>query len=70
MENKNTEITDLNGDCLEFIFEYLEFTDLLNIADSSKCFFNPACIVYKRKFGSKGLVFDRTPFKPYPYVIL
>lgn len=32
------KITDLNADCLEHIFKYLSFKDLLNVADSRKSF--------------------------------
>lgn len=69
VENKSTKITDLNSDCLECILQYSEFNDLLSIADSSKHFYQPACIVYKRKFGTKGIVYDRQRFER-RYVIL
>lgn len=65
MGNQNTKITDLNCDCLENIFKYLEFDDLLNIADSSQQFYNAVCLVYKKEYANKEVVFDRKLFR-YP----
>lgn len=59
MENENRKITDLNSDCKEIIFEYLEFYDLLRIADSSKQFYNAVCRVFKRKYSDIELLFER-----------
>ncbi|XP_031623438.1 uncharacterized protein LOC116340859 [Contarinia nasturtii] len=52
---ETTKITDLNTDCMETIFEYLEFNDLLNLAESSKQFYTAVCEVYKRNFASQTL---------------
>lgn len=59
VENESTKITDLNNDCLEVLFEYLHFDDLLNIVEASNQFYSPVCLVYKRKYAEKDLVFDR-----------
>lgn len=48
--SERKSITILNTDCLELIFEHLEFNDLLNVADSTKHFYDAACLVYKTKF--------------------
>lgn len=56
-EPKN--ITILNTDCLESIFEHLEFNDLLNVADSSKHFYGAACQVYKTKFMNMTTIYTK-----------
>lgn len=56
---KTTNIKNLNSDCLESIFEYLEFNDLLSLADSNKHFYSAICVVYKRKYENMNLIFDR-----------
>lgn len=56
---ENTKITDLNCDCMEKIFEYLEFNDLFSITDCSKTFYNAVCLVYKKKYANKEIVYDR-----------
>lgn len=43
-------ITDLNTDCMEYIFNYLELKDLLSLADSSKGFYTSLCSVFKKKY--------------------
>lgn len=55
---ETTKITDLNTDCMEIIFEHLEFNDLPNVADSSKQFYTAVCGVYKRKYENMKLIFD------------
>lgn len=47
-----TKITDINIDCLEKIFNYLTFEDLLNVADSNKYLKSAADLVYTLKYGS------------------
>lgn len=51
------KITDLNNDCLWNIFEYLDFSDLLNVASSNQRLNDVANIVYERKHRSKYLYF-------------
>lgn len=45
-----TLFSDINIDCQERIFEYLNLVDLLNIADSSKQFKTAANLVFARKY--------------------
>lgn len=64
MENVQTKtITNLNTDCMEIIFKYLELNDLLNIADSSKAFYSAACLVYKIQYANAYMIFDRDYFR-------
>lgn len=56
--SETTKITDLNTDSMEAIFEYLEFDDLVNIAETSKQFYTAACQTYNRKYGNVTLIFD------------
>lgn len=44
------KLTNINRDCLEHMFEYLNLCDLLNVADSSKSLRVAAGLVYHRKF--------------------
>lgn len=55
-------ITNINSDCMELIFEYLEFNDLVNVADSSKQFYNAVCEVYKRKYQNMIPVHSNTRY--------
>lgn len=50
------DLTTINNDCKEFIFEYLEFEDLLNIADASKELYESACRTFKRKLRRNGRI--------------
>lgn len=59
-EEKNIKI--LNTDCLELIFEHLELNDLLNVADSSKHFYDAACQVYKTKFMNMTPIYTKSFF--------
>lgn len=56
---ETTNITNLNSDCMEIIFEHLELNDLLNVADSSKHFYSAVCQVYKRKYRNTKPLFLR-----------
>ncbi|XP_055301006.1 uncharacterized protein LOC129567764 [Sitodiplosis mosellana] len=53
-----TKITELNTDCLEIIFEHLDFNDLIHVADSSKQFYGAVCQVYKRKYLNMNPILD------------
>lgn len=56
---ENTKITNLNTDCMEIVFEHLDFHDLLNVADSCKQFYCAASRVYKRKYLNTNPIFDK-----------
>lgn len=56
MAKKSSEkmkITDLNIDCLESVFEYLDLQDLLNVADANKYLNIVAKCVFRRKHSNK-----------------
>lgn len=57
--SETKKITDLNTDCMEIVFEYLKFNDLIAVADSSKRFYNAACQVYKRRFRNINPIFGK-----------
>lgn len=51
-----TNITDLDDDCLEYIFKKLNLSDLLNVADSSKSFKKALNLAYLSKYGKNFIV--------------
>lgn len=50
------KLTDVNTDCLEKMFKYLSFEELLNVADSNKHLREAAELVYKMKYSRKKLI--------------
>lgn len=48
---------DLDFDCLEYVLEYLDLHDLLNVADSNKRLRKAAELVYTGKYGDRRVVF-------------
>lgn len=58
-------ITNVNNDCLEHAFKYLNYTDLLNVVDSSKQLIEAANLAFVSKFGRKTVVLNsfRFPIK-------
>lgn len=57
MQPKPLNLVTINNDCKQLIFEYLEFTDLVNIAETSKKLNNAVSAVFKRKYGNKKIRF-------------
>lgn len=57
--SEQTEFTDINTDCLEKIFNYLELDDLLNVADTCTHFKGAADIVASRIFAKKWIIIDK-----------
>lgn len=55
---KCTKVTNLDDDCLEFLFSYLDWVDLLNVADSSSIFHTAVCLVFKRKYHKSKLIIN------------
>lgn len=53
-ESKNI-INTLNENCIVYIFEYLEWCDLLSIADSCKPFYMTVHNVFKRKYSKSNV---------------
>lgn len=53
------EITGINNDCLQVIFEYLGFKDLFNVAVANGNLSVAAGLVFKRKFGHEMIEFNR-----------
>lgn len=57
--NAPTKITDLNIDCLEYIFKKFELIDLLSVADVCKYFKQAAGLVYTSNYGKMGISVPR-----------
>lgn len=50
------KITDVNDDCLERIFDYLNANDLNNVAEATRRFVPAARMVYRRKYSDQVIV--------------
>lgn len=48
----DTNFVDLNGKCLEKLFEYLDLDDLISVAETNTKFYQPACDVFSRKYAN------------------
>lgn len=46
----------INDDCKEFIFEYLDLEDLINIGDTSKQLYTSVCRIFRKKLGRHGKI--------------
>lgn len=53
-----TKIVDIDNDCLECVFEFLEFRDLINLAEANKFLQVAAKIVFGRKLKRKMVVVE------------
>lgn len=51
------KLTTINNDCKELIFKYLEWPDMINIADSNKQLYPAVCRVFNRKYGKAKVDF-------------
>lgn len=51
-----TKMTDIDVDCLEYIFNCLDLIDLLNVADSSKYLGRVGEPIFRRKFGKNTIL--------------
>lgn len=60
---RNMNISDVNFDCLEEIFEWLGPNDLLNVADTCKRFRRVAAIVFDQKYETKYVSIDKEETK-------
>lgn len=47
-----SNLSNINNDCKEFIFDHLEWPDLLAIADTNMQLCTAVCRVFKRKYGN------------------
>lgn len=45
-------LSNINDDCKELIFERLDWPHLLNLADTNKQLYTAVCRVFKRKYGN------------------
>lgn len=66
--SRTTKIIDMNVDCLERMLQYLEFTDLLNAADSNKQLNKAANFIFSRKHGKKKFIFGDTRLSKNPLI--
>lgn len=48
-------LTSIDDDVKILIFEYLKWSDLISVAETSKTLCAAACYVYKQKYGSRLL---------------
>lgn len=46
------KLTTINNDCKELIFDYLEWPDMIKIADSNKQLYTAVCRAFKRKYAN------------------
>lgn len=53
------KLTDLDFDCLEYVLEYLELQDLLNVADSTRRLRKAAELVFGAKYSDKLVIFHK-----------
>lgn len=60
------KLTSLDDDCLEFLFDYLDWSDLLNVADSSRMFHTAVGLVFKRKYHKSSIIIDGIACKSSP----
>lgn len=51
--SSSIQVTDVNSDCLEYVFYYLNLMDLINVADANKKFRQVAVSVFGRKYKEK-----------------
>lgn len=63
---RKTRIIDINTDCLEKIFEFLNFTDILNVAASNKQLHHAANFTFSRKYSKKKFIFGETRLSKNP----
>lgn len=49
-------LTTINNDCKELIFEYLKWPDLISVADTSKQLYTSVCRVFNRKYGNNARI--------------
>lgn len=61
-------LSNINDDCKEHIFEYLDWSGLLSIADTNKQLRVAACAVFKRNYGNLKICFG-FPFFRYLFSI-
>lgn len=59
-------LTDVNYDCLEMVFKFLDLADLVNVAESSRHFIDVAHSVYRRRYRSKTVSLNLNPIDSEP----
>lgn len=52
-DREGVNFTSVNNDCMQLIFEHLEWKDLVNVVETCKSFQDAACEVFKRKYGGR-----------------
>lgn len=52
-ETESLELTDLDIDCLENVFRFLDLEDLLNISDANKYFKRCTEMIFARRYDIK-----------------
>lgn len=64
--SKAPNLPNINDDCKEHIFEYLDWSDLLTLADTNKQLYTAVCQVFKRKYGNAKICLG---FPVFRYII-
>lgn len=59
-------LTDVNYDCLEMMFKFLDLADLVNVAESSRHFIDVAQSVYLFRYRSKLISLNLNPIDSKP----
>lgn len=49
------KLTTINNDCVELIFEYLEWRDMITLAETAKMFHTSVCRVFHRKYSNSRI---------------
>lgn len=56
--SESLDLTTINDDCKQLIFEHLDWIDLISVADTSKQLYTSVCGVFKRKYGGNDARVD------------
>lgn len=64
-----TKLTDINDDCKILIFEYLDWLDLINVAETTKQLHSAAHDVFQRKYGCEEIIIRYSVIHAYNIII-
>lgn len=57
-QKSDTKLTDIDVECIEYIFDFLNLVDLLSVADSNKYLCRISESVYSRRYGKHSIAFQ------------
>lgn len=55
-DTKQPNLSTINDDCMYHIFEYLEWTDLVNVVETSKVFYEVVCYFFEKKYSGNKII--------------